>query len=268
MTAFVGLTFGLAWALWVPLAWYGVVVGPGIGWPSHLPGLVAPAIAALVVTAAREGREGVRELVSRVFRWRLVGPMSRHMAALIVLTLGCVLVPLLESPRPPWEAFLTYSGAPAIGLLVVPYVVLVNGIGEELGWRGYFVEGLLPRLGVARTALVTWAAWAAWHAPLFLIVDTFRGLGAAGTIGWLIGIGCGSLVLIWLYVASGRSVLLPAIWHGAYNFATATVAATTLSSALASGVVIAVVVGLVRHRAFWELPPSGWRQPRSERRRL
>ena len=70
------------------------------------------------------------------------------------------------------------------------------------------------------------------------------------TIGWVLGLLAGSVVLTRLYVGSGRSVLLVALWHTAFNFTTATTATQGLSAAITStAVVVAAVVVLVRARA-------------------
>lgn len=251
IVAFIVLTYALAWSLWVSLARGATTVGPGMGWPSHLPGLLAPALAAIVVTGASDGREGLRRLFARVRRVRPRGPMANRIIVLLALTVCAVALPIFERPRPSWDAFVTYSGAPRVGVWVVPYVLIVNGLGEELGFRGFLADALLPRLGGLRTAFVTWLVWAAWHLPLFFVVDTFRALGTGGALAWLVGIGCGALVLTWLYEASGRSVIIPALWHTAYNFATATAASSMLSSGFATVIVVGVSVGLVRHRGFW-----------------
>ena len=71
LVAFVALAYGLSWACWIPLALTGTVVEAGQGWPTHLPGLLGPAVAAVVVTAATEGRRGLRELGRRMVRWRV-----------------------------------------------------------------------------------------------------------------------------------------------------------------------------------------------------
>jgi hypothetical protein len=52
IVAFVVLAYAFSWALWLPLAIQGVVVEPGQGWPTHLLGLMGPAAAAILVTAA------------------------------------------------------------------------------------------------------------------------------------------------------------------------------------------------------------------------
>src|SRR5256885_16408039 len=64
------LAYALSWTGWVPLALTHQVVRVG-GWPTHLPGLLGPALAALVVTAAAAGRSGVRQLARRILRWRI-----------------------------------------------------------------------------------------------------------------------------------------------------------------------------------------------------
>ena len=254
ISCFVLLSFGLAWTLWIPLAWQGLTIGPGHGWPSHLPGLLAPALSATIVSVATEGKAGFLAIMSRMTLPRPVAGSRGRLAVLVALTLFCSALPLLDPPATAGDDPLAYSGAPAMGIFVIAYVFIINGLGEELGWRGFLTDGLLPRLGPLKTSLAVWIVWAVWHAPLFFVVASFKELGALGTLGWLIGIGCGTLVLTWLYIASGRSVLTTAFWHVSYNFATATAAATALSAGVASGLVIAVCIGLMIHPRLWPAP--------------
>lgn len=64
IVAFVALAYLLSWSWWVPMALAGIVVEPGQRWPSHLPGLLGPAVAAFLVTAVTEGRHGLAGLWS------------------------------------------------------------------------------------------------------------------------------------------------------------------------------------------------------------
>ena len=68
---FVLLAYALSWAWWIPQAVAGTIVHQGQGWPTHLIGLMGPALAAIVVTGASEGRAGLRDLWSRTTRWRV-----------------------------------------------------------------------------------------------------------------------------------------------------------------------------------------------------
>ncbi len=84
-------------------------------------------------------------------------------------------------------------------------------------------DGLVDRIGEVRAALLVTVVWATWHLPLFWVVEGFRSMGWA-TIGWVLGLLAGSVVLTRLYIGSGRSVLLVALWHTAFNLSTATAA--------------------------------------------
>ncbi|WP_062530651.1 CPBP family intramembrane glutamic endopeptidase [Demequina rhizosphaerae] len=251
LVAFVAIAYAVSWSLWVPLALSGTAVEAGMGWPSHLPGLLGPALAAVIVTAATRGRAGLADLGSRIVRWRV----GWYWYALIAATAALAPLSLLAGDPPAPADLLLYSGAPAWGLAMLPYVVVINGLGEETGWRGFLAHGLLARHSRAVTALIVWPVWALWHAPLFWVSANFRELGPAGTVGWVVGIGFGSVLLTWLYDSAERSILVVALWHTAYNLTTATEAAAGVAAAVSSTVVMAASVAILLRRRSWARPP-------------
>ncbi|HEX2704368.1 MAG TPA: CPBP family intramembrane glutamic endopeptidase [Candidatus Lustribacter sp.] len=246
--AYCGLAYLFSWAVWVPMMIQGQVSRPGQGWPTHLLGLLGPALAALVVTAAVEGRPGVTALARRTLRWRGVGRWYWAVGAILLVGAGAVAVLALTGAKvPSVEELSTYSGAPVTEpLLLLGYVLVVNGFGEEIGWRGFLAEELLTRHRVLPTAVVTALIWAGWHLPLFWVVESFRAMGWT-SLGWLVGLVCGSIVLTWMYHGSGRSILLVALWHTAYNVTSATQgthgipAAATSTAVMVAAITIAVV---------------------------
>ena len=250
---YVVLAYAFSWCWWVPMAVSGTVVDPGQGWPTHLPGLLGPALAAIVVIGVSEGRAGLADLWSRVVRWRV----GWVWYAIIAATAAMMLIPIVATPGVVPGDFVAYSGAPSAGLAVVIYVILVNGFGEEIGWRGFLADRLLDRRCRSVTALIVWVVWATWHLPLFWVVGTFRGLGVGGTIGWIIGIGFGSVILTWMYQSSGRSILVVALWHAAYNFTTATTASAGLAAAISSTIVIVASVVILCLPSSWQRPDEG-----------
>jgi hypothetical protein len=89
--------------------------------------------------------------------------------------------------------------------------------------------------------LIVWPIWVGWHLPLLLIVATYRDFGLAQLAGWIVGIGFGSVLLTAMYQSTGRSILLVALWHAAYNLATT--GTNALSAAIVTtGVVVASIV--------------------------
>jgi membrane protease YdiL (CAAX protease family) len=168
-----------------------------------------------------------------------------------VLALGAVGLAVAAAAGTPVDlgGLAEYSGAPVVSVVaLLGYVLLVNGYGEELGWRGLLADGLVDRVGEVRAALLVTVVWAAWHLPLFWVVASFRSMGWA-TIGWVLGLLAGSVVLTRLYVGSRRSILLVALWHTAFNLTSATTATQGLPAAITStAVMVAAVVVLVRAR--------------------
>jgi membrane protease YdiL (CAAX protease family) len=244
--SYVVLGYALGWAWYVPLAVRGDIVRMGVGWPTHLPGLAAPALAAVVMTALVDGRTGLRDLWARVTRWRVGWRWWALVVGTLCLVLVSVVGPLLTGGEvPPLAAFTSYSGIGAISPFgVVAVALVVNGLGEETGWRGFAVDRLLRDHSFTWTALVVAAVWAGWHLPFFWMVAGFRGMGVLA-VGWALGLAAGSVVLAWLYREGHRSVLLVASWHTAFNLVSGTAAAGAIAGMITSVLVICWAVGIL-----------------------
>lgn len=62
---------------------------------------------------------------------------------------------------PALNGFGRYTGQPTVGVLgVAVQAVVLNGFGEETGWRGFAIPALLPRFGPLDAALVIAPVWA------------------------------------------------------------------------------------------------------------
>lgn len=240
LLTFVVLAYALSWAWWVPLVVRGDVVFAGQGWPTHLIGLAGPAVAAVITTGWCGGWHEVVRLLRRCLMWRVPWIAWLAVGAAILLALMVWIV----ADRPA-EA-LSYSGAPQLGILTVLFVLLLNGFGEELGWRGFMVTRLRTARSLRDTSVIVWLVWGCWHLPLFWIVANFRDFGMAGAVGWIVGLFFGSVFLAWLVGAARGSVLVVALWHTAYNFATATEAAAGGIAAVSTMAVVLAAVWIMR----------------------
>ena len=128
-------------------------------------------------------------------------------------------------PRP--ADFGKFSGLPAIGLVgVLLLITFVGALGEETGWRGYALPQLQRRFSPLASSFIIAVAWFLWHLPQFFVIATYRDSSPVQYAGMFIGLLCGAVVLTWLYNRSGGSILLVIVWHGLYNFASGTQAAT------------------------------------------
>jgi uncharacterized protein len=247
LAVFVILSYGFSWAWMLPLAVAGDVIEKGSGWPTHLPALLGPALAALVVTAWVSGRAGLVDLVARMGRWRMPARWwAATLSPLLFLALALAIA-AAAGDFPGWDAFGRYSGSPTLGVVGVAVIVLIGALGEETGWRGFALPLLQRRYSPLAAALLITPIWAAWHLPLFLTVSGYRGFAPAAYVGFVFSLGCGSLVLNWLYNGSGGSILACVVWHGLFNIATATAAGSGTIAAVVSTLVIAqalVLLGL------------------------
>ena len=244
VVVYLAVTFIWSWTWWFSLIASGVVTEAGVGWPTHLIGLIGPAIGAFVAVGIFDGKAGVADLWARVTRWRV----RWYWYALIGLTAVGAVIPAFTD----LNAAMKYSGAPEWGIFTVLLVLLLNGFGEEIGWRGFLADYFLKKHSTAVSALLVWVIWGVWHIPLFWIVSSFMDLGVGGTIGWSLGLLSGSILLTWMYQASGYSILVVALWHTAFNFSTATEATSGVPAAVISTVVMVVAVVLLCIPRMWK----------------
>jgi hypothetical protein len=173
--------------------------------------LVVPG-AALLGAWLAGGRRGVTGLLRRSVRWH-VAPRW-YLAAIGVPLLGTLAVDAAGVML--GEASLDeLIGALGAGALVVPLVVFIPALLEEIGWRGFGVDVMADRgHGLAVSALSVGVVFAALHLPLHLPGQLYEGLPLWPTAVTLLGY---SAILGWIYLGSGRSALLAGVGHAALN---------------------------------------------------
>ena len=261
LVGFYALTLAISWGWMLPFVLAGSVVNRGSGWPTHLPALMGPMIAAVVVTAWTKGARGVRDLAERMIRWRVglrwwfwgLGSPLAYFAA------GVGFVRLSDGQWPSFAGLDHYSGIPAIGAFGVWLAAIVTGAGEETGWRGFALPHLQSRYSPLIASLIIVPMWAFWHAPYFAALSTYQGFGPMQYVGFAFGLACGSVVLTWLYNRSGASILVVAVWHGTFNMFGGATAATegTIAAVVSTAIMIqAIVLVALELRAWYEGSPS------------
>ena len=94
---------------------------------------------------------------------------------------------------------------------------IANGLGEEIGWRGFLVPELYKTQGFTKTSLITGFIWGVWHLPILLFADY-----NSGTPSWfampcfMLLVMSISFIYTWLRMKSG-SLWTAAILHGSHN---------------------------------------------------
>jgi membrane protease YdiL (CAAX protease family) len=220
-----------------------------------------PFIAALILIPLTQGRAGLRELASRMIRWRVrwywyVVAIGLPLAVVLVTA---VLNVALGAEVP---SLVQFGSVPTV--LVVFAVRLVNpgdgALGEEPGWRGFALPGLQSTLSPLVSTLILAVLVTVWHVPILFLEE--GGLQPPVLVGYLLGTVAVTFWYSWLFNHTGGSVLITLVSHatqgtitiGALWSASADVAQATL---LFSIVASAVAIGLVAFdRKAWRAPAA------------
>ena len=168
--------------------------------------LFGPAAAAFLVASTSEGRDGVAALWVATRRWR-VHP-GWYLAAVGLPLIGFAI----------GHVAYVLAGHPATSIpgeiQPIAIVLFFLVIGEEIGWRGFLLAGLLRRRSPIVATVIVAIAWAMWHSPLYFVPGMpSYGQPFLAFVAWVIPI---SFLLTWLWLGT-RSVWLTTLMHGSLN---------------------------------------------------
>lgn len=224
LTVYILLSFGISWIVWLPNV---LAAQSEFGWEHsnllHLLGGLGPLCAAVFTTLIFDGLNGLKDFVNLRYtnlpniKWLVLGLFMPIIFFLIpYLFLGFVEGQWLDFSLLGLNSKLPFQHPLLIWLLWC----LCYGLGEESGWRGYlfpaFTQKYSARISAGFVALI----WASWHIPIFFYDKDFMRLGFGGTIGWILGLFAGSIVLSWLLKQSKWNLVPVILWHGTFNFFT------------------------------------------------
>lgn len=208
---FVLLAFGLSWIPWLTLL---ATTGDPFADPAstalYVSGGFGPTLAGVIAAVVSRGRAGLRRLGSDLTRWRLGRWYLILLLPLPVVVLAVVFTATVGEAG--WE--LASPGH----LMVIPVALLggllLGGL-EEIGWRGYLQPRLQDRIPALTANIIIGLVWALWHAPLFFLESTSH--ASFSPLWFTIHAVALSVIMAWIYNATGGSLLLVVAFHGAVN---------------------------------------------------
>ena len=168
--------------------------------------LAGPSLTGIALTDIVDGKSGLRDLFSRMRRWR-VKPRWYARALLTPPVLILAVLLLLSNLISP--VFI-----PNFLALGIVYGLLAGFI-EEIGWMGY----AFPKMRVKHSALTASLIIGVLHGTWHIVADY---LGASGNLGgywlphfilmWIIGMTAMRVLIVWVYVNT-ESILLAQLMH-------------------------------------------------------
>ena len=242
LVAYFFLAYALSWCAFIPLALNAQGILVGVPPWLHLIGAFGPLLAAFIVTGSTGGWAGVRELLSRMTRWRIGwGWMAIALfSPVVVFLIAAVMARITSGTWNDASQFGRVSEIPTLNWLSGWLVwTLTFGLGEETGWRGFALPRLQKTYSARSASLILGLLWAGWHIPTFFYNYE---LSFFSVMAFTVGILSGTVLLTWLYNSTGGSVLATILWHGAYNAAVA--GAGGMIPAIVTATVILTVIVL------------------------
>lgn len=239
------LAYGFSWIVGVPLALEAQgVINVGLPFSLHYLYAYGPTLAALFITWLVNGQDGLKELFSRISKWR-VKPIWWIIAfsPLWLFALVAIVQRIIQGDWQDLNLLGQVHFLPQLNPVTALLLwIFTFGLGEEIGWRGFALPRLQRNRSALSASLILTILWALWHWPMF-----FYNLDSSFIIGWLLSLAAGTIVFTWLYNSSRGSVLILILWHGTFNFITASNAGEGLAAIILSVIVIiwAIVVVLL-----------------------
>ena len=170
--------------------------------------LAGPSVSGILLQGLIFGRKGLRELLSRLLRWRV--NTRWYIVAILTAPLLMTIIPLALSLLFPefLPGIITKDNKAAL-LQMRIMAGLVAGIFEELGWTGFAISRLRMRYSALATGLIVGFLWGAWH----FLVNFWSSGNPDGTISWTLllhslffSIGILSsfrVLMVWVYDHTG-----------------------------------------------------------------
>jgi len=208
VTSFFLLLFALSIPFWLLGFWDRTPVFAQI--PVSALQAACPLLAAVLLAGLREGRGGIRMLFRRVFGFRFAGFRIWYLLAFltmpVVMLLSCAAMRMMGRPLP--EPAFSFGSALAAFL-----VFIFAALAEEAGWMGYAADPLLRRTSPLAASLILGAVWAVWH----VIPYAQAGRSAAWIFWQCVFTVLARMLIVWLYMGSGRQVPVAVLFHAMVN---------------------------------------------------
>lgn len=211
---------GWAYAWWAPLFGSEGSVWAGSNLLLFLIGGASPLLAGVLLAWLTGGRARVVDLGVRLVDWRRISPswwpilLGYWLVFDLVMALAAVVLGVTERPL---DIALDVLADPAgLGFLVL--LSFVFPAVEEVGLRGYWLDRLQERFRPAVAGLVNGATWAAWHSAFVFLPGYYEETTFDPQLGWWLPmIVCETLLFVWVYNRTGRSILAVLLLHGMMN---------------------------------------------------
>ena len=214
------LYLGWAYLFWAPIFGSETSVWEGTNLLLFLVGGASPLLAGVTMGWLTGGTERVRDLGRRLVdvgrisaRWWLV--VLVFWPAFNLVTAGAAIA-LGVTDRPISVVWTILTDPATLGFMLA--LGLFFPAIEELGLRGYYLDRLQERFSPLVAGVINGSTWAAWHAAFVFFPGYYANTSYDPALWWwLPSIVLHTLLFVWVYNNTDRSILAVLLIHSLMN---------------------------------------------------
>lgn len=201
LTVYFLTTFALSWGIFA-----GALAFDFAGSPVVILGVWGPSLSAIIVTAAFYGTDGLKRFFGRFNAREGLKWFFPLLAFFLVMGfagrfIGSAAAGIEFDPR--------FWGWAWVAQVMVMQLI-IPGLGEELGWRGFALQRLQHIMTPFRATLVIAFFHLLWHAPTYWLGQGMHNVPAIWAIFFLLP---WVVLFTWVYNRSRGSILASVIFH-------------------------------------------------------
>ncbi|WP_048130495.1 MULTISPECIES: MmRce1 family CPBP family CAAX prenyl protease [unclassified Methanosarcina] len=244
------MVYIITYALWFPAAYLSFHDDSGLYELLLFLGLMVPFLTALFMIFISKNSDLKKDFINRFIDLRLIRP--KVLLAFILLMPLTVLVSIFLSlpfggSTSQFQFAESYSFSS--GLVPAFLTLILASIFEELGWRGYGFESLQSRHTFFTASIVFSILWSLWHFPLIFINNMYQyeifHENILYAVNFFVSIIPMGVIISWIYIKNGKSVLAAIIIHISINFLQEALQMTQFSKCIETVVITVVAVIII-----------------------
>ena len=194
-------TFVVTWGIFGSAVVFGFADSPIV-----ILGVWGPSLAAIVVTAVFYGKDGLKRFLGRLnfregLKWFLPLLGFFLVIGLAGGFIGAAATGIEYNPK-----FWGWAWVAQVMLMQL----LIPGIGEEFGWRGFALQRLQHIMTPLKATLVIAFFHLLWHAPTYWLGQGMHNVPAIWAVFFLLPV---TILFTWAYNKSNGSILVSIFFH-------------------------------------------------------
>ncbi|MGP8024322.1 MAG: type II CAAX prenyl endopeptidase Rce1 family protein [Methanobacterium sp.] len=190
--------------------------------------IISSFIVAYIISGGLSNVKGVRELLSKLYIWRV--NVKWYIFVIIIVPLIYFLISIIADLLSGQPVQFQYTVSGLIPFFI--FTLFLNSFEEEIGWRGFALPHLQNHYSPLIASLILGVIWTIWHFPNYI-----PQLLSDGAIIFTILCLAKFLLIIpitfiytWVYNHTRGSLLLVILLHAIGNFSVGLVLSPTLTS--------------------------------------